>query len=316
MSSFLGKFNQFENVITPLSDYKKEMLLGILPTPPSVVQYHFILRLGPGVHFPCAHDLISQFPDESKFLKSHNGERARYYCQSDIERRVIADKIKSLKDYGYELTEITADYIEFRPSADTSIAPIMAKLGLVPLYTVHKQGKESVFYAVPYKKNAYDLRGELQRRQDKLSKKDKNLSFPNTITHIQSDVYLPSMQFYNSKFMELLIDHRPKFTKPMVMTLTALYIMAEHGLVINCVKTSALIDLIYRWWGNKLSRKTIENHLQRSDPLQDEISGLYDSKKIDASIHSDPNHKPQFVSRLDDDDTSMTESMEENDDGK
>ena len=316
MISFIEELDQFGNVQTPLSDHKKDLILGALPTTPSIVKYHSIQRLGPGMHIPCMHDLISEFPNEFKFLKSHDGKRARYYCQSIIERRVIADNIRSLKDYGYNLTEITDDYVEFSSSEDTSIAPIMAKIGLVPLYTEHKQGKESIFYAVPYKKNSSTLLKELQKRQDKLSKKGKNVSFPNKITRIQSDMYLPNMQFYSTKFMELLINHKPKFTKPMVMTLTALYLMAEYHVVIRCLRNSDLIDLVHRWWGEKLSKKTIEKHIQGDARLQDEISGLYDSKKINSSIHSNPNHKPQFVSHIDDDNTSMKESMEENDDKK
>ena len=122
---------------------------------------------------------------------------------------------------------------------------------------------------------------------------------PKKLTKLYSDVSLPDIDQYDTKFLAFLIDQKP--TVQQLSTYVALYHMAEIGIPFSYVHPRSLMRIIQSHTG--ISSRNLQHYLYDDEfPLQKRLGAIYTFSEIELNLSLDSfdmSNDEQLVSKLD-----------------
>lgn len=260
---------------------EEDLIIKRLPPMKPLITFSGIYQLE-GKHFPCIHDAIPNISKRVRMKKFDNGAKVYFSCNTDKEAKKATTSIEStLGEYGYKAYS-KHDIVVFQTSEDTSIIPILSRLGLKILYCEHSDHNEKIIFGEYEKQQPYSLIKTIKDKEKKISKKlNKQISLPHKLNKIHSEICLPDIECYDPNFMAFLIEQKP--TKQQMCTFLTLYHLAKIGIPFPIVNVRNLIRIVHDY--TKISKRVLENQLFDNEfPLQKRLASIYTFDEIELNM--------------------------------
>ena len=289
-----------EKIMIRLTSGEEEIIVKQLPAPKPLRNYSQVYQIR-GKHFPCIHNAIPEISKREKMRKSANGQIISFRCMTINEANDAADVINTrLGKYGYKATSIH-NKVAFETSPETSLVPLLRKYGFRILYCEHSNIEEIVTFAKEDEsKQSVNIRTIIEAKEAEVKRiLNKKILLPKKLSKLYSNVCLPDIDQYDTKFLAFLIDQKP--TVQQLSTYVALYHMAEIGIPFPYVDPRSLIRIIQSHTG--MSHNTLQRYLYDDEfPLQKRLGTIYTFSEIELNLSlysSDVRGDEQFVSAFD-----------------
>ena len=282
-----------------LTKEEEAVIIEKLPAIKPLRNYSQVYQIR-GKHFPCIHNAIPEISKREKMRKSANGQIISFRCMTINEANDAADVINTrLGKYGYKATSIH-NKVAFETSPETSLVPLLRKYGFRILYCEHSNIEEIVTFAKEDEsKQSVNIRTIIEAKEAEVKRiLNKKILLPKKLSKLYSNVCLPDIDQYDTKFLAFLIDQKP--TVQQLSTYVALYHMAEIGIPFPYVNARSLTRIINSY--TSISTRNLQRYLYDDEfPLQKRLGSIYTFSEIEINLivdSSDSSEDKQFASAL------------------
>ena len=290
-----------EKIMISLTKEEEDIIVKKLPASKPLKNYAQVYQLT-GKHFPCIHEAIPKISRREKMSASADGEIISFRCITMNEAQEAVNTINTvLGKYGYKATSIGNKTV-FKTSAETSLVPLLKKYGFRVLYCEHSNVEEIITFVKEHGSNqSLDIRTIIETQEAKAtSLLGEQVVFPKKLTKLYSDISLPDIDQYDTKFFAFLIDQKP--TIQQLSIYVALYHLAEIGIPFPYVDPRSLMRIIESY--TDVSYRTLQRYLYDDDfPFQKRLGSIYTFSEIELNLSIDSSdmsdYDEQFAYALD-----------------